>query len=621
MLDKGSSNTGKGFTKRSTSEEKLFTKSSHGEYYTYCKRPGHTKDTCYKLYGKEKVLEQMGGNKGPTLMWANQTTFDKENLVEHPSTPQLDQDIQSFSKEEINHLRALLNSTSKPLGSCGLTMKGKSYFNISSSVPLSIWILDSRVTDHMTPFPPYFTSYLKVSKNQLIIVANGDHIPIVGSGIVQLQSSLSLHNVLHVPKLANNLISIHRLIQDWNCSKLTTRRTIGVAKGQGELYYLQHTKIDNNTNKEDLSSKSVKSFKCDHHHATFSPSNNKSLEPFDLIHFNVWGPANNSILGAKMFVSFIDDCNRVTWIFLMKHKYEICQIFVNFFRLVKNQFDKSIKKLRTNNGTEFVNLEFSKFLKDNGVVHELMCLNTPQQNRVTERKNHHLLEIAKCLIFQMSVHNVYWGEAVLYATYLINKLLTRVLNGISPIKHVLSFFPSSPLMLSLPSRVFGCVAFVHSHNPHLGKLNPRAIKCVFIGYPSNKKGFKCYHSLSRQVFVSMDVTFYETQSFFVSPPLQEESYLGVESIIESLPFPTQDVQVQEVMKPTLVPKQVQLSTLEVSIPENPNEDVTDDMLIALRKRKQSCVKYHISQFVCSDHLSIQHQSFIVVIDAIKTPTS
>ena len=130
----------------------------------------------------------------------------------------------------------------------------------------------------------------------------------------------------------------------------------------------------------------------------------------------------------------------------MKHKYEVCQIFIDFFRLVKNQFNKSIKRLRSDNGTEFVNLEFSKFLKDNGVVHELTCVNTPQQNGVVERKNCHLLEVARALLFQMSVPNVYWGEVVLTATYLINRLPTRVLNGISSIKHVLSFFPSSPLM-------------------------------------------------------------------------------------------------------------------------------------------------------------------------------
>ncbi|RDX81124.1 hypothetical protein CR513_38237, partial [Mucuna pruriens] len=688
MLDKGNSNTG---------------------FAMYCKRSGHTKDICYKRYGKEKVLERMGGNKGSTKMWVNQTTSNKENEVEHPSTSQLDQDIQAFSKEEMDWLRALLNSTSKPLGSCGLTMNGKSSFNISGSVPQSIWILDSGATDHMTPFPSHFTSYLKVPKRQLITIANGDHVPIVGFDNIQLHSSLSLHNVLHVPKLANNLISINRLIQDWNCAvtffrshcviqELTMGRTIGVAKDQGGLCYLQHTKIGNNTNKEELPSsqqatletwaasqiwlyhkclghppfgllktmfphlfikESVESFIINfskHHHAIFSPSNNKSLEPFDLTHSDVWGPTSNSISGAKWFISFIDDCTHVTWIFLLKHKYEVCQIFVDFFHLVKNQFNKSIKRLRSDNGTEFVNLEFSKFLKDNGVVHELTCVNTSQQKGVAERKSHHFLEVARALLFQMSVPNVYWGKAILTTTYLINRLPTQVLNGISPIKHMLSFFPSSPLMLSLRSRVFGCVAFVHSHNPHCGKLDPKAMKCVFIGYPSNKKGFKCYHPLSHRFFVSMDVTFHETQSFF------GESYLQVESVIESLPFPTQDVQVQvqevtftqdvqvqvqevtptqdvqvqevtptqdvqvqEVTKPTLVPEQVQMSELdvsipdnsieeqvqlfelEVSIPDNSIEDVTDDMPIALRKGKRSCVKYPISQFVRTNHLSVQHQ--------------
>ncbi|RDX82679.1 hypothetical protein CR513_36508, partial [Mucuna pruriens] len=84
-----------------------------------------------------------------------------------------------------------------------------------------------------------------------------------------------------------------------------------------------------------------------------------------------------------------------------------------------------------------------------------------------------------------------------------------------------------------------------------------------------------------------------------------------QDVIESLPFPTQDVQVQEVTKLTLVLEQVQLSEPEVSILENLIEDIIDDMPIVLRKGKRSCVKYPISQFVCIDHL----------FDAIKTPTS
>ncbi|RDX67670.1 hypothetical protein CR513_53415, partial [Mucuna pruriens] len=92
-LIKKSSNTGsamvigKDSTKGSTSKGKPFTKSSRRKYY---KRLGHTKDIYYKLYGKKKVLERIGGNKGPTHMWVNQMTPNKESVVEHPSTLKLD---------------------------------------------------------------------------------------------------------------------------------------------------------------------------------------------------------------------------------------------------------------------------------------------------------------------------------------------------------------------------------------------------------------------------------------------------------------------------------------------------------------------------------------------------
>ncbi|RDX82933.1 hypothetical protein CR513_36210, partial [Mucuna pruriens] len=182
MLDKGNLNTRfamvtrKGPIKRSTFEGKPFTKSSREEYYTITNDQDIPRIPATRFMKRRKFL--------------NEWVEIKAQL--------------KCGKEEMDLLRALLNSTSKPLGSCGLTMK----------VPQSIWILDYGAIDHITPFPSYFTSYLKVSKKQLITVANRDHVPIVGSGNVQLHSSLSQHNVLYVPKLANNLISIHRLIQD-----------------------------------------------------------------------------------------------------------------------------------------------------------------------------------------------------------------------------------------------------------------------------------------------------------------------------------------------------------------------------------------------------------------------
>lgn len=82
---------------------------------------------------------------------------------------------------------------------------------------------------------------------------------------------------------------------------------------------------------------SVESFHCDvcEFAKTFPPSNNKSFKPFDLVHSDVWGPASiSNISSAKWFVSFIDDCTRVTWIFLMKDKFEVFQLIVNFYRII-----------------------------------------------------------------------------------------------------------------------------------------------------------------------------------------------------------------------------------------------------------------------------------------------
>lgn len=133
-----------------------------------------------------------------------------------------------------------------------------------------------------------------------------------------------------------------------------------------------------------------------------------------------------------------------------------------------------------------MNQNLSKFLKDNGVVHKLTCVDTPQQNEVAERKNRHHLEVARALLFQISVPKSYWGEAVIPATYLINRLPSHVLNGVSLIQLMTTFYPSVPILTSLQTCVFGCPVFVHVHSPHREKLDPLAIKCVFIGYASKR---------------------------------------------------------------------------------------------------------------------------------------
>ena len=112
-------------------------------------------------------------------------------------------------------------------------------------------------------------------------------------------------------------------------------------------------------------------------------------------------------------------------------------------------------------------------------------------------------------MFSMQVPKPYWGKAVLIAAYLINRLPTRVLGKKSPVELLTQ---SSPLF-PIPPRVFGCVSFVHNQSLTRKKLDPRALKCIFLGYSPTQKGYKCYHPPSRKWFVSIDVTFDEHSSY------------------------------------------------------------------------------------------------------------
>jgi len=90
--------------------------------------------------------------------------------------------------------------------------------------------------------------------------------------------------------------------------------------------------------------------------------------------------------------------------------------------MIKNQFNTSIKVFRTDNGKEYFNSVLGDYLENNGIIHQSSCPNTPQQNGVAERKNRHLHEVARALRFAMNVPKYLWGEAILTAAYLINRM-------------------------------------------------------------------------------------------------------------------------------------------------------------------------------------------------------
>ena len=166
--------------------------------------------------------------------------------------------------------------------------------------------------------------------------------------------------------------------------------------------------------------------------------------------------------------------------------------------MIQTQFQKKIQVLRTDNATDYFNSILGDYLVNEGIVHQSSCVNTPQQNGIAERKNRHLLDVARSLMFSTNVPKCFWGEAVLTAAYLINRMPSSVLNFQTPCQVLLSSYPNTRLLTNIPPRVFGCTAFVHIYNQ--SKLDPKSLKCVFIGYSPTQKGYKCY-SLSLGSFI------------------------------------------------------------------------------------------------------------------------
>ncbi|RVW38651.1 Retrovirus-related Pol polyprotein from transposon TNT 1-94 [Vitis vinifera] len=106
--------------------------------------------------------------------------------------------------------------------------------------------------------------------------------------------------------------------------------------------------------------------------------------------------------------------------------------------------------LKSDNAKEYFTSSLSTYLQNHGIIHISSCVDTPQQNGVAERKNRHLLEVARCLMFSSNVPNYFWGEAILTATYLINRMPSRVLTFQSPRQLFLKQFPHTRASSDLP---------------------------------------------------------------------------------------------------------------------------------------------------------------------------
>jgi transposase InsO family protein len=145
--------------------------------------------------------------------------------------------------------------------------------------------------------------------------------------------------------------------------------------------------------------------------------------PLELLHMDLFGPiAYISIGGSKYCLVIVDDYSRFTWVFFLQEKSQTQEALKGFLRRAQNEFGLRIKKIRSDNGTEFKNSQIEGFLEEEGIKHEFSSPYTPQQNGVVERKNITLLDMARTMLDEYKTSDRFWAEVVNTACYAINRL-------------------------------------------------------------------------------------------------------------------------------------------------------------------------------------------------------
>ncbi|KAG8481838.1 hypothetical protein CXB51_027155 [Gossypium anomalum] len=440
--------------------------SNRGKTCNFCKKKGHIKSECYKL--QNKIKREAANQKGK-----QPENSGKADVVEDYSNGEL--------------LVASVNDS-----------------KVSEE-----WILDSGCTFHMSPNRDWFTTYKIVSEG-VVLMGNNASCKIAGVGTIKVKMFdgvvRTLSDVRHVPELKRNLISLstlnskgYRYTAESGVLKIS-KGSLVVMKGQRKitkLYVLQGSIV---TGDAAIASSSL------------SDDDITKLWHMRLGHMSENGMTELSKRGlldgvpsrggANYMLTFIDDFSRKVWAFFLKQKSDVFSAFKSWKIMIEKQTGKQIKYLRTDNGLEFYSDEFNRLCKSEGIMRHLTVRHTPQQNSVAERMNRTIIEKVRCMLSNANLPKSFWAEVASTACFLINRSPSVAIEKKTP-QEVWSGNPANYSDL----KIFGCPAYAHVDN---GKLEPRSIKCVFLGYKAGVKGYKLWCLENRKVVISKDVVFDET---------------------------------------------------------------------------------------------------------------
>ena len=157
---------------------------------------------------------------------------------------------------------------------------------------------------------------------------------------------------------------------------------------------------------------------------------------------------------VEYFLTFIDDKSRCGWVYILKHKDDVFPCFLGWKALVERSTNQNLKALRTDNGGEYMSIQFQTYLKKERVRHELTVPKTPEQNGFAERMNRTLVEGVRAMLADERLPHRFWAEALSTAVYLRNRSPAMAVKGMTPFE---AWAGEKPNVGHL--RVFRCVAY------------------------------------------------------------------------------------------------------------------------------------------------------------------
>ncbi|GKC29307.1 retrovirus-related pol polyprotein from transposon TNT 1-94 [Tanacetum coccineum] len=147
----------------------------------------------------------------------------------------------------------------------------------------------------------------------------------------------------------------------------------------------------------------------------------------------------------KYILVIVDDYSRFTWAKCLQSKHEAPAFIINILKMIQVRLKETVRRIRLDNGTEFVNQTLREYYEKVGISHETSVARSPQQNGVVERRNRTLIEAARTMLIYAKAPLFLWAEAVATACYTQNRSMIRRRHGVCTLNIAVStgFTPSS----------------------------------------------------------------------------------------------------------------------------------------------------------------------------------